>query len=97
MSSTTDFIAATLADALLPFFRRPVEDVVLETLDQRQVPTRTDFKELRDLVNSLRGQLTGATGGVKKLADRVEELEDRIEELEERMEKIEAALQRGTP
>ena len=38
MSSTSDFVAATLADLLLPFFRRPVEDVIIETLDQRQVP-----------------------------------------------------------
>ena len=87
MSSTSDFVAATLADLLLPFFRRPVEDVIIETLDQRQVPNRTDFKELRDLVNSLRGQLTGATAGVKKLADAMEELEDRVAALEERMDR----------
>ncbi len=86
MSSTTDFITATLADALLPFFRRPVEDVILETLDARQVPNRSDFKELRDLVNSLRGQLGGATTGVRKLAQRMEELEDRIDELTEQVE-----------
>ncbi|NOY27006.1 MAG: hypothetical protein GXP62_14140 [Oligoflexia bacterium] len=83
MGSTSDFVTATLADAMLPFFRRPVEDVILETLDQRQVPNRTDFKDLRDLVNHLRGQLSGATGGVKKLADAQEELEDRIDELDE--------------
>ena len=86
MRSTTDFVAATLADLLLPLVRRPVEDVILETLDQRQVPNRTDFKELRDLVNSLRGQLTGAVGGVKKLADQLEELEDRVLALEERLD-----------
>jgi len=83
MGSTADFISATLADTLLPFFRRPVEDVILETLDQRQIPNRTDFKELRDLVNSLRGQLGGATAGIKKVADTLEELEDRLQELDE--------------
>ncbi len=93
MSSTTDFIAATLADALLPFFRRPVEDVIIETLDERQIPNRTDFKELRDLVNSLRGQLTGATGGVKKLADQLEELEDRIDELDEKLDGVLARVE----
>lgn len=82
MGSTRDFIAATLADAMLPAFRRPVEDVIYETLDRRQVPTRTDFKELRDLVNSLRGQLTGATNGVRTLADRAEAIEDRLNDLE---------------
>lgn len=97
MGSTADFISATLADTLLPFFRRPVEDVILETLDQRQVPNRTDFKELRDLVNSLRGQLGGATAGIKKVADTLEELEDRLQELDEqaaRQSSIEALIDR---
>jgi chromosome segregation ATPase len=97
MGSTADFISATLADTLLPFFRRPVEDVILETLDQRQIPNRTDFKELRDLVNSLRGQLGGATAGIKKVADTLEELEDRLQELDEqaaRQASVEAMIDR---
>ena len=72
MSSARDFVTSSMADALLPSLKRSFEDVVYETLDQRAVPTRTDFKELRDQLNSLRGQLTGATAGVKKLADDVE-------------------------
>lgn len=89
MGSTTDFVAATVADALLPAMRRPLEDVILETLDQRQVPTRSDFKEMRDLVNTLRGQLTGATTGVKKLADRTEAVEDALTAVETRLERAE--------
>jgi hypothetical protein len=89
MGSTTDFVAATVADALLPAMRRPLEDVILETLDQRQVPTRSDFKEMRDLVNTLRGQLTGATTGVKKLADRTEAVEDALTAAESRIERAE--------
>ena len=61
MGSTKDFVAATVADAMLPWFRRPVEDVIYETIESD--PNRTDFKEIRDLVNNLRGQMTGATGG----------------------------------
>ena len=72
MSSARDFFTSSFADALLPSLKRSLEDVVYETLDQRQVPTRTDFKELRDQLNGLRGQLTGATAGVKKLADEAE-------------------------
>ena len=92
MSSTRDFVAATFADALLPMMRRPVEDVIYETIDRRQMPTRTDFTEIRDLVNSLRGQLTGATGGVKRLAETVEDLDDRLGELEEKLQKVDALL-----
>ncbi len=88
MSSTRDFVAATFADALLPMMRRPVEDVIYETIDRRQMPTRTDFTEIRDLVNSLRGQLTGATGGVKRLAETAEELDERLADLEEKLQNL---------
>ena len=61
MSTSRDFIASTLADALLPLFQRTMEDVVYETLDDRSVPTRADFKDLRDLVEWLCSATTGAT------------------------------------
>ena len=93
MSSSRDFVTATIADALLPVFRRPVEDVIYETIDERQIPTRTDFTEIRDLVNSLRGQLTGATGGVKRLAETVDELDERLEALEGQGEAMAALRQ----
>lgn len=96
MSSTRDYVAATLADALLPMMRRPVEDVIYETIDRRQMPTRTDFTEIRDLVNSLRGQLTGATGGVKRLAQTTEDLDDRIGEVEDKVDAIDALVARLT-
>ena len=82
MSSKRDFAGALLGDALLPFIRRPVEDVIYQTIDDRQIPNRSDFKELRDLANGLRGQLTGATSGVRRLAQQLEALEVRIEALE---------------
>jgi hypothetical protein len=78
MSTTRDFITSTLTDMLLPLFRRSTEDAVYETLDKRQVPTRTDFKEVRDLVNSLRGQVTGTTNGIERIVARIEELEARV-------------------
>ena len=92
MGATRDFVAATMADALLPAFRRPVEDIIYETLDHRQVPTRTDFKEIRDLINNLRGQVSGATSGVKKLAGRMEGSADQLDAIEARLTRIEARL-----
>ena len=92
MGATRDFVAATFADAFLPAFRRPVEDIIYETLDRRQIPTRTDFKEMRDLLNTLRGQVSGATNGVRKLVDRLTGTEDRLEELEARLDAMEARL-----
>lgn len=95
MGSTKDFVAATVADAMLPWFRRPVEDVIYETIDKRQIPNRTDFKEIRDLVNNLRGQLTGATGGVKRLAETAEELEERLDELEDKVAALAARVEKA--
>lgn len=79
MGVTKDFITATIADALTPTFRRPVEDLIYETLDRRQIPTRTDFKELRDIVNNLRGQVSGATNGLQQLATQIEALDEALE------------------
>ena len=81
MGSTRDFITATLADAVAPSFRRPVEDIIYETLDRRQIPTRTDFKELRDIINNLRSQSSGATNGIKKLKEGLDELEESVCEM----------------
>ena len=94
MGATRDFVAATVADALLPTFRRPVEDIIYETLDRRQVPTRTDFKEMRDLVNSLRGQASGTASGVRKLAERSEDIEETLDQIEARLERMEAGNER---
>jgi hypothetical protein len=93
MSSTRDFVAATLADATLPLLRRPVEDLIYETLDTRQIPSRTDFKELRDLVNNLRGQLGGVTGGIKRLADQAEALDEQVQLAEGRLDELSEQLE----
>lgn len=85
MSSKKDFVGALFGDALLPFIRRPVEDVIYQTIDDRQIPNRSDFKELRDLANGLRGQLTGATSGVRQLAEQIEALEVRLETIESQL------------
>lgn len=88
MSTTRDFIASALADILLPLLRNSTEDAVYETLDKRQVPTRTDFKEVRDLVNSLRGQVSGTSKGIERLVARIGILEDQINALEERSRQL---------
>ncbi|MDP6931957.1 MAG: hypothetical protein QGG40_03535 [Myxococcota bacterium] len=89
MGSTRDLFTATAADVLFPFFRRPMEDVVYETLDHRQVPTRTDFHELRDVVNSLRGKVDGAAGGASRNVETLDDLSRRLEQIEARLSAIE--------
>jgi hypothetical protein len=92
MGSTRDFISATLTDSLLPILRRPVEDVIYETLDNRQIPSRTDFSDLRDVVDGLRGQVSGATQGIKRLMASASDEGPDITGLDTRLLAIEARL-----
>jgi hypothetical protein len=85
MGTTRDFFTNAMADVLLPMLQRSMEDAVYETLDTRQVPTRTDFKEVRDLVNSLRGQVTGTTRGIERLVARMGAIEARLTTIETKL------------
>ena len=82
MGSTRDFLTATFADALAPSFKRPVEDIIYETLDRRQTPSRTDFKEVRDSLNSLGSQNSGFGNGIKRLKEGLDDLEESVHDLE---------------
>jgi len=92
MGTSRDFVVSALADAVLPLLRRSMEDVVYETLDDRSVPTRADFKDLRDLVDSLRGQVSGTTNGVRRLAEERAATQSRFQAIEARLTAIEARL-----
>ncbi len=70
-----DFVYSTISDALLPVARPLLEDVVFEILGERQVPTRTDFREIRDLVNGMRGTVSSAGNTARRLEERVTALE----------------------
>ncbi|MGC6508242.1 MAG: hypothetical protein ACON4U_07475 [Myxococcota bacterium] len=78
MGTAKDYVTSVLADKLIPFMRRPVEDIIYETLDRRQTPSRKDFHELRDQINTLKGKLTNTAGGVGKLKELIENIEDSI-------------------
>lgn len=94
MGSTLDFLGATLADALSPRFRRPVEDIIYETIDRKQIPTRTDFTELRNIVNTLRSQTTGSTRGITKLKEGLDEIEESIHDLQTEMVDLKATVEK---
>jgi len=67
---------------MLPVVRQTLEDVVMEVLSERQVPTRTDFHELRDLVNSMRSSVSSTANAMKTIDTKLVELEARIQALE---------------
>lgn len=104
MGSTRDFLRSALTDALLPVTRQLLEDVVMELLTDRQVPSRSDFQDLRDLCNSLRGQVSASGALVKKAQAQVDELAAALAaseaarlELARRVESLEARLEAPPP
>ena len=78
MSSLGDFIRSASSDTLLPVFRQTLEDVVMEVLNERQVPSRTDFHELRDLVNSMRSSVSSTANAMQAIDARLKNLEERV-------------------
>ena len=82
MSSLGDFLRSATSDTMLPVFRQTLEDVVMEVLSERQVPSRTDFHELRDLVNSMRSSVSSTANAMKAIDTKLQELETRIQALE---------------
>ena len=78
MGTAKDFVSSILADKLTPFMRRSVEDIIYETLDRRQTPSRKDFHELRDQINTLKGKITNTAGGIGKLKEMIENVEDSL-------------------
>ena len=81
MSSTRDYIRSVVTDAVLPLSRQLFEDVVMEVMNDRQIPSRTDFRELRDVVNGMRGKTSSAANGAKKNDKRITALEARLDEV----------------
>ena len=89
MGSTRDFLVTAMSDAMLPLFKVTLEDVLLETLNDRKVPTRTDFQELRDVVNRMRGQTSSAQNAATRADKQLAALEARVAVLEARLVALE--------
>lgn len=83
MSSRRDFLRSVVTDSMLPTVRQLLQDVVMEVINERQIPTRTDYKELRDVVNGMRGQTSSAKSTTRALEKRVVALEAEIAELKQ--------------
>jgi dihydrodipicolinate synthase/N-acetylneuraminate lyase len=93
MAWIKDFVFSSVSDTLLPVVRPLLEDVVMEVLNDRQVPTRTDFREVRDLVNGMRGVVSSAGNTAKKLQAMLEALEKAQEEQAQFLRDLETRLQ----
>ncbi len=94
MGSLKDFAKSTSSDLMLPLFRTTLEDLVYDILNEREIPNRTQFAEVRDLVNGLRGPVTSATSSLKKLESRIAALEDQVAAQAKAIEKLQAKKKR---
>ena len=90
MGSLRDFAASMSSDLMLPFFRTTLEDLVYDILNEREIPNRTQFAEVRDLVNGLRGPVSSATSSLKKLESRLSAIEAQVEQQEKMLKKLSA-------
>ncbi len=88
MSSLKEFVTGTIVDALVPLLRRPLTDVIVEIMDQRKTPNRSEYQEVRNVVDDLRGKLNRATrkfesSDLEGLSARISDLEARLKAMED--------------
>ena len=88
MGTLKDFATSMTSDLMLPFFRTTLEDVVFDILNEREIPNRTQFGEVRDLVNSLRGPVSSATSSLKKLESRLSMIEEKVDQQAKEIAKL---------
>ena len=68
MGGIFSFVAGGVTDRLFPILQTPVEDIVYEVLDARELPSRQKVRELRNKVDQLEktiGDLVAALEGMK--------------------------------
>ena len=53
MGVFSSYVMTTLSDATIPHLRQPVENVFSEVMINKGLPTREDFRELRNRVDML--------------------------------------------
>jgi len=76
MGVIRSYIFSSLNDGVIPHLREPVEDVFDKVVKQKGLPTRQDFRDLRNRIDMLDFSTREATrllnevrGSVKKLAE----------------------------
>jgi len=79
MDILRSYVSSSLSDGVIPHLRDGVEGIFAEVADRKGIPSRQDFRELRNRVdmldyntreltkelNQLRGQITELRDGLK--------------------------------
>ena len=86
MGVVSTYVLSSLSDGVLPYLREPVEKVFAGVVQHKGLPTRQDFRDLRNRVDMLDYRAREVTkvlhelkGELKRTLQSVQETEDRLE------------------
>jgi len=68
------FVTGGVADRLFPILQTPVEDIVYEVLDARELPSRQKVRELRNKVDSLEKTIADLVAALESMKAEVADL-----------------------
>ena len=80
MGLISSYFISSLNDGALPYLRDPILEVFDRVMDHKGVPTRKDFRELRDRADMLEFQLRKAKKSIGELQGELQELAEELAE-----------------
>lgn len=70
MSIFRSYLSSSFSDSMIPHLRGGVEDVFMEVMDKKGIPSREEFRELRnrlDMLDYRTREVTKATNELKNV------------------------------
>jgi|GEM_PF-4706355 len=78
MGLISSYFISSLNDGALPYLRDPVVEVFDRAMQHKGVPTRKDFRDLRDRADMLEFQLRKAKKSIGALQGELQELAEEL-------------------
>ena len=79
MDILRNYISSSLSDGMIPHLRSGVEEIFAEVTDRKGIPSRQDFRELRNRVDMLDYNTREVTRGLNELKSQMASLRDLFE------------------
>ncbi len=76
MGVLSNYVFSSLSDGILPHIREPVEEIFDGVVQHKGLPTRQDFRDLRNRVDMLDYHTREATKTLHELKRRIKECLD---------------------
>jgi len=81
MDILASYLKSALSDGLIPHMREPVEDVFAQVVQNKGLPTRHDFRELRNRVDMLDYNTREVTKSLHQVKGRLKRTRELLESL----------------